>query len=46
MEFSLYLLDLFGAGELAQQLIELVAFAEDPGSVPSTYMRVHSYYLL
>ncbi|EDM05893.1 rCG33587 [Rattus norvegicus] len=32
-----------GAGEMAQLLRVLVAFAEDPVLVPSTYMVAHSH---
>ena len=32
-----------GAGEMAQRLRTLTVLAEDPGSVPSTYMAAHNY---
>lgn len=31
-----------GAGEMAEQLRSLAAYAEDPGSVPSTHMVAHN----
>ena len=32
-----------GVGEIAQRLRAFMAFAEDPGSVPSTHMIAHNH---